>query len=302
MRRLAPAILLCLGLAGPAAAQGQVTLGFGRIFSNDLFGDGEDRWRTGSYTWSLVRGTGWDGARPETPFDVVDYRFRSEIIAPTRLNGAGLLARPYAGIFAVGLHTHYARGPLDVSLGSDVVFTGPQTRWSDIQAWFHELVDAPRMGVEGAQIEDGTHLSSTAEVAWPLHLGAETLLRPFVEAQAGVEQLVRAGADVLIGEIVRDSLLLRDPVTGHLYRGIEGEGSGFAYVLGADWTRIDDSLYLPEGGRATLEPDRIRLRAGVHLQMGPQTSFFYGATYLSEEFKEQPEGQVTGSLKFNVNF
>ena len=37
-------------------------------------------------------------------------------------------------------------------------------------------------------------------------------------------------------------------------------------------------------------------------QWADDVSFFYGATYLSEEFQGQGEGQVVGSLKVNFNF
>ena len=45
-----------------AAAQDRVTLGWGRLLTNDLLGDGRDRWRTGSYTLSRVRGPAWGGS------------------------------------------------------------------------------------------------------------------------------------------------------------------------------------------------------------------------------------------------
>lgn len=306
MRVIAAILAVIAGvLTAPAEVEAQErrTLGFGRQFNNDYFGDGEDRWRSGSYTWSLVRGADWTGERPAAPFAIVDYRFRTEIIAPRRLNGTGSRDRRYAGIFSVGAHTHFARGPLDYSLGADVVFVGPQTRIADAQEWFHDLVDAPRMGVEQWQIGNHTRLHGTAELAWPVHLaGGRVLARPFLEGQAGVESLLRVGGDVLFGEIVQDDLLIRDGPTGHLTRAVEGPESGFAYVLGADWTRIEDSLYLPEGGRATLTEERQRLRAGIHWQIAPGMSFFYGATWLSEEFDEQDEGQVLGSLKLNFNF
>jgi len=47
---------------------------------------------------------------------------------------------------------------------------------------------------------------------------------------------------------------------------------------------------------------RGRVRAGVHWHSAGDTSVFYGLTYLSPEFEDQPEGQVTGSLKLNFNF
>jgi hypothetical protein len=44
-------------LADPVAAEGRQTLGVGRLLSNDYFGDGKDRWQTGSFSLSIVRGS-----------------------------------------------------------------------------------------------------------------------------------------------------------------------------------------------------------------------------------------------------
>ncbi|QQA42090.1 lipid A-modifier LpxR family protein [Pelagovum pacificum] len=303
MRLLGSALLLAAALiAAPAHAQERAILGFGRIFNNDLLGDGQDRWRTGSYTWSLVHGTGWTGQRPESFGALIDYRFHSEIIAPDRLNGTGSRSRLYAGIFSVGAHTHFRRGLLDYSLGGDLVITGPQTRIDDVQEWFHELISAPRVDQATNQVGDNTHLQGTAEVALPMRQTEALQFRPYAELQAGVENLVRVGGDIVFGEMMQDDLLLRDSVTGHIYRGTEGDVSGLAFVAGADMTWISDSLYLPESGRATLTEERMRYRAGVHWQPAPDLSFFYGMTYLSEEFDEQPEGQVLGSVKLNIYF
>ena len=42
--------------ATSAFAEERETIGFGRIFNNDFFGDQADRWQTGSNTFSIVRG------------------------------------------------------------------------------------------------------------------------------------------------------------------------------------------------------------------------------------------------------
>jgi hypothetical protein len=300
--RLAALAFALAAAASAAPAQERVTLGFGRQFNNDLLGDGADRWRSGSYQWSIVRGREWTGARPGAPGEVIDYRMRSEIIAPEALNGAGSRSRLYAGIFSIGAHTHFARGPFDVSTGADLVFSGPQTGWAERQNRFHEMIDAPRVDQDGNEIENDTRLHGTVEVALPLRASDVLVLRPFLEAQGGTETLVRAGADIVLGAAMRNDLFLRDHVTGHLIRGIETGDSGFGWVTGMDWTRIEDSIYLPEGGRATLESGRLRARAGLHWQIGPEMSFFYGVTYLSEEYAEQPEGQTVGSAKLNLRF
>lgn len=294
-------IVAALLLAAPAAAQERETLGFGRLFSNDFFGDGHDRWRTGSYQWSLIRGPGWDGSRPEALGEIVEYRFRSDILAPGRVV-RGTVDRPYVGALSFGLHSHAALGAFDISLGADIVALGPQTGLAEAQEWYHDLMGLSQVKGTESQIADAFRLAGTAEAAFPLRLSDRALLRPFAEVQAGVEDTLRIGADVMLGRVGQADLLTRDATTGHLIRAIEGPATGLAFTAGADWTLVGDSLYLPaDEGFAALD-ERWRLRAGVHWQMAPRTSFFYGATWLSEEFAGQPEGQLLGSLKLNFNF
>ena len=107
---------------------------------------------------------------------------------------------------------------------------------------------------------------------------------------------------MIIGQVAQDDLLLRDVVTGQLYRATEGDGVGLSYLLGVDGASVFDSNYLPADMGYTVSDTRTRARAGVFWQMGEDVSFFYGATYLSEEFEGQTEGQVLGSLKLNFNF
>ena len=61
-----------------------------------------------------------------------------------------------------------------------------------------------------------------AEAARPLRLSPGLVLRPFAGLELGAEDLVRAGADLLVGGFGQGNLLLRDTATGQLYRGIKG--------------------------------------------------------------------------------
>ena len=296
--RALPLVLLCLLLpAAPVLAEGREAIGNGRIFNNDIFGDGHDRWRTGSYAFSHLRAPhDWRG-EPQDFGDVLEYRLRAEIIAPRR----GSRDRPYVGALSAGLHTHWGDGALSYALGADVVAIGPQTRLADFQRAYHRTFSLPRPPVTDP-LGDDVALSATASATYRLELEDGVTLRPFVEAQTGVEDVLRVGGDVLIGPVGQTDLMLRDVVTGQLYRGTQGGGSGVSYLLGADVAQVGDSLYLPPGeGPAPLDT-RTRARAGVHWQPVPDITFFYGVTWLSEEYEGQPEGQVTGSLRLNFNF
>jgi hypothetical protein len=299
-------VMMCAGLmaASPITAQDRETLGFGRIFNNDYFGDTQDRWRSGSYAYSIVRGPEWQGRAPIAPGSVLEYRLRSEIIAPSKLNGSGSNDRAYVGAVSAGLHTHFSRGVVDISTGVDLVAIGPQTGLVDLQDWFHNIVSAPNIsnGVIANQVGNSVFPTALAQVSYPVRLSENASVRPFVEAQYGVEDFVRIGADIVIGEIMQNDLWLRDSPTGQLYAGVERGLPGIGFIVGADYAVIGDSAYFPASFGTVAQDERFRARAGMHWRLGDNISYFYGVTYLSEEYVGQPEGQIVGSLKLNFSF
>ena len=298
MVRLIAAALAVVLAASAAPAQDMQILGFGRLFNNDRIGDGGDKWRTGSYHLSMIRGRSWTGELPDQPFALQEFRFRSEIIAPRGTTDD----RPYVGAVSLGVHTHFGLGPLNASLGGDVTAIGPQTGVSALQETFHDLFSIPDPQGTDTQLENAFLASGTAELSWPVRVSETVTLRPFVEAQAGVETLARVGGDVVLGPVGHDDMMIRDVVTGHPIRAVEAPTTGFGFILGGDWAYVDSSAFLPADRGVAPSDSRYRLRGGVHWQMAENLSFFYGATYLSEEFEGQIEGQILGSLKLNFNF
>jgi len=298
MRTLATILALLIAFATPATAQDRTTLGVGRLFNNDAIGDGHDRWRTGSFVVSFISGSGWDGTWPGRFSDLIELRFRTEIIAPYAVGSDGY--RPYVGALSYGIHTHSALGGGQLSAGLDITAIGPQTGISGFQDWFHDNFGLiPASGGED-QLPDAIHASVMAEYGYPLQLAPAVTFRPFVEGQAGVENIARIGGDLIWGRILQSDLLLRDVPTGQLYRAIRGHESGFALVAGADWAQVGSSVYLPQDRGVTATDSRTRARIGLHWQPRPTASVFYGLTWLSPEYEGQPEGQVLGSL--NVRF
>lgn len=302
IKALLAATAFVMALAAPAVAEPRVTLGWGRMFTNDALGDGRDRWRTGSYTVSRLRGTSWSGDLPSTPGEILEFRLRADTIAPANLTRPDPLDRRYAGALSLGLHTHFAWQTAEVSLGADLVLTGPQTGIGGFQSFVHNILGLDRPRVLDDQIGNAIYPSIVAEAGRSFDFGDSVRVRPFVEARAGVETLLRVGGDVVIGQFGRSDLMLRDVTTGMRYRGVQGGPvQGFALILGADTARVFDSAFLPAGGAVTMADRRDRLRAGVNWQ-GKRTTVFYGVTYLSPEFDEQEEGQVLGALNLNLRF
>lgn len=292
-------LLACLA-AAPVAAQERGTLGFGRILTNDLLGDGKDRWHTGSYTVSLMRGPAWDGALPGRPGVILEYRLRGDTVTAADIAAPAPDDRRYAGSLSIGVHTHFARGGFDLRAGMDLVGIGPMTGVAEFQRSVHDAFGMAEPDLSN-QIGNRLHPTASVEVARPIDLGA-VRLRPFVEAQAGVESLVRAGADVTVGRFGQGDLLLRDTVSGQLYPGIRGDrGQGTSVVLGADVAHVFSSVYLPDRGVAERRDTRTRVRGGINWRDGG-TEVFYGVTWLSKEFESQPEGQLVGSLRLSLRF
>ncbi len=295
-----PFMLAILTLATPAVSEGREVIGTGRLFTNDFFGDGRDRWHTGSYVLSIVRGQGaYSG---DEPFgDLIEYRISGQIISSARASAAPG-DRPYVGAIAVGAHTHFDYNGTALSVGADVMAIGPQTRLSEFQENFHEGFGISLPPYIDQQLDDAFFLNGTIEASRSFALSDQVTLRPFVEALTGGEDLVRVGADVIVGQVMQGDMLLRDVVTGQLYRGTQSQKMGLAYTFGGDVASVFESAFLPADQGYTVSETRARARAGVLVQFCKDSTFFYGVTYLSEEFEGQREGQVVGSLKLNFNF
>ena len=300
IRRFLAAVLLC-GLAGPVLAEERVTLGWGRMFTNDALGDMEDRWRTGSYTLSRVRGPSWSGELPGTFGEILEFRARAEIIAPENLTAAAPGDRRYAGVLTLGVHSHFQAAGLETSLGLDLAITGKQSGISSMQDALHDLLDMTRPRVASNQIGNGFHPTLVLETGRGFQVGRADI-RPFAEAQAGLETFVRAGLDLSFGTYGRGALMIREHTTGQRYRAVAGDVEpGLTFTLGGDVARVFDSELLPEGGAAVLNDTRQRLRAGIAWQ-GDRSSVLFGLTWLGKEFEGQREGQTVGSINLQLNF
>ncbi|WP_224813826.1 lipid A-modifier LpxR family protein [Hasllibacter sp. MH4015] len=299
--------LVATALGAPAFAQDSAAFerqGFTQVFTNDWFGmpigDRFDRWRTGAYQVSGFFGQDWDGALPSDPFALVELRFRGEIIAPDNLAAPAPGDRRYAPALYFGASTHFDYRGLEVAAGADLVMTGDQTGLMDLHDGIHRTFGGSDVDLSNFMIDDGYYLNGTVEGGRTFALG-NTAVRPFAEVQAGVETLARVGVDLRFGNFDPEALLIRDPITGQRILALPGDGGGgFSFSAGADVGYVWDSVLLPSNGPEH-EDMRYRLRGGVNYGIGP-ADFFYGVTYLSEEFVGQEEGQLVGSLSLVLRF
>lgn len=291
-----------LPVSAEVTAFARETIGWGRFFNNDYLGDGDDRWHTSSYSVSRVRGPKWTGELPRSAGQIIEFRFRLDTITPADMVAPLTPDRRYVGILSFGFHTHFQSETEQMSFGGDLVFIGPQTGVSKFQDFIHDGLGLPQGTVFDNQLPNAVYPALTGEIGHPIVLGDNLTLRPFVEGQAGVEYLLRGGADLVLGRLGRDDLLLRDQTTGQRYSAAQGpDGRGLSLTFGADVARLFSSVYLPADGDAVASPLRTRLRAGLNWQ-GNQSFVFFGVTYLSPEFEQQPVGQTIGSLSLQIKF
>lgn len=283
-------VFVFLVCAGVAKADPSVTLGVGRLFSNDYLGDGHDRWQSGSYVLSILRGPA-HGVAP-----VREYRLRSSVLSSDG-RSAEPSDRPYVGALSFGAHLHGRKGKINASVGFDITAIGPQTGLSRFQRRAHDTLGMQPVRFMDKQLGNNLFVGMTAEVAADFLVTATVTARPFAQVLVGPEDLLRIGADVRFGAPWGGAIWPRDVTTGHLYQTTAGT-SGFAFLVGADIAVVRDSVYL----RGKTLNDRTRLRAGVQWQGAGATRLFYGITYLSPDFQDQDGGQVTGSVQLKVTF
>ncbi|SMH40275.1 lipid A-modifier LpxR family protein [Maritimibacter sp. HL-12] len=296
---LSSILLTCL----PASAQERATLGVGRLFTNDQIGDGQDRWRTGSYALSWMRGTEGTTGLPANPGEVIEYRFAHRILAPADLTTPAPGDRRYAGSASIGAFTHFSRDGVDFSLGGELVAVGPMTGSDAFQDAVHGAfgLPGPSAAVRAAQIPNAVYPTLSLEASRPMVLGGGLVLRPFVQARAGDETYARAGIDLMFGENFSRGITVRDETTGFLYQTLEdAPGKGLSFIAGYDAAKVFSSAWLPEPAYG-LTPLRHRLRAGAHWQ-GERIGVFYGVAWLGPEFTAQPTDQVVGAVQLQMRF
>ena len=153
------------------------------------------------------------------------------------------------------------------------------------------------------QASNGIYLDAHAEVARGIALSFGEV-RPFVELRAGAETLARAGVDVTIGTLGQDGLRLRDQVSGQRVAAVNGfqNAGGWSFLLGADTAYVASSVYLPDNRGVPTSRSCVTGSARASISALETAISSTGVTYLSEEFEGQPEGQVVGTLSFDLRF
>lgn len=296
-----PGATLAEGLSyGEGFTVGERTSSVGS-FTNDALGDAHDRWQTASYqrSWFFDQGTRMSD-------DTLEFRFRGQIVSPWHPSLQPGDDRPYATSLGLGAFTHKEIGGFDARMGAELLMIGDQTRLDWVQYTAHDLV-----GYDGGydpRTRNDPHVADSLggrieiELAKDLQLGPSALVRPYVMAEAGSENAVRAGADFIFGGLAwqGDKKWTRDVVTGQALPSSR-RGSSFSFIAGADFGHVDSSYLIPDDSAVDLEQERVRARLGVQGSVG-NLSIFFGQTWMSEEFVGQEEKQRLGTLSVSFAF
>lgn len=299
------AVILAVVLALPAATRAERRFALAEVIThtNDFFVDGQDRWRTASVSASILRGPEFSGQAPAEFGALIEIRTRLEMIAPANLSlpdpGDD---RPYVGAISLGVFSHQRRKDLEFSAGAELVIIGPSTGVSQVQNWLHEGMAPINQTLLAGQLADAVHPTLNFEIAQNMQLSPKLNLRPFFEAQAGVETYARAGFDLTFSTTPPQDLRLREVVTGQRVPALHMWGQrSWGLGLGGDVTYVASSAYFGRDSGLTPAPIRARLRAGAFYQ-GDRLDAFYGVSWLSPEFTTQHEGQLVATLSVSLRF
>jgi hypothetical protein len=106
-----------------------------------------------------------------------------------------------------------------------------------LQCEFHQLIgnEPPSGRTQLAQIDNGFHPTVLVEAARSFDLGNAATVRTSIAGQAGIEMMMRIGADFTFGSIGLGEFLVRNSTSGHRYRVIQNvKITEFSFIAGAD--------------------------------------------------------------------
>lgn len=304
LHSLAAAVFItCLSGASLADTTSFKYAGAGWLLTNDVLGDGEDRWETSSTAISAAYLIGTDDLETNRPFQVIELRHTTRLVSPGWLGWTRFIDRPLGAAQSLGLHTHFNTGLIDWTAGADLVFLGEQTGLVDLQDSIHVALDFDRATdfVLDTQIENEVRLAGKVEIGLPYEVDQHLKIRPFLEFSAGVETYGRMGVDLVLGSFGRSGLLAREEVSGFQYAVTAQEQTGLSLIAGADYTYIDESAFFPDEFEDVMENELTRMRLGLAYSRGKH-AFFFGNTWLSEQIKDAPEAQRIGSINYTYKF
>lgn len=288
-------LLIVVFLAGPVAAESRLSYrGEVGSFTNDYFGDGHDRWRSGSYQRSY-----YSEGYQFTWADGLELRARAEIVTPwtpSKQPGSDIL---YSTSIGAAAFVHNRVLGFETRIGGEVLLLGDASGLEGLQATFHDSLgmddsfDPSRDDLN--RVENGVVLRFESEIGRAINFVPRTMVRPYVDATFGADEAMGLGVDFVIGPLAGAEVWTRDVVTGRLLTPETNRISGTSWVAGWDIRSVETSVHFPDHAEVELEPIQQRARVGV--QVGSKfANFFIGQAWVSPSFVGQSESQRLGML------
>jgi hypothetical protein len=228
--------------------------------------------------------------------------------------------RPFAQYAGLGIYLRSIERPyrnsrstsqsVEDRLGIELGYQGDPLPIFDIQEALHgnstmNINDTNSLGGE-------VLVNIEARRVWRWHVDmqdSDLEFVPFAQVSAGMrENSARAGMDVIYGSTLSGRTWNYEPAIGALIPGGSAPRDGFQWALwlGGDVGAIGTDAFLDGGFDASgpsvdRETINVRLRAGILLEYDP-IAIGYSLVWLSEEFKNQPEGQLIGAASVKYQF
>jgi uncharacterized protein YfiM (DUF2279 family) len=298
-RMIALAALCALGAAGAASAQDdgstRAYAGSTGLFVNDALGDGRDRWQSASHQRSFF----FAGAAAG---EAVELRARAQIVSPWTPSQQQGPDRPYSIVLGFGLFHHGAAGPLEFSMGGELVLQGDQTGLPRFQSFAHDalgLENSYDPSRDDPHVPDRLTARTEFELGHRISFDEKAMLRPYGRLVAGADRKAMLGADLVLGAAAAAPRAARDVTTGQFLP--QGAPQGFSLIAGADISFVDTSMHIPEDSAVAPEDIQTRLRLGVEGNLGAMR-IFAGQAWLGPQFSGQAEPQRVGLLSVNFAF
>lgn len=286
-----------------SAAEADELVGYrGEVGSlaNDYFGDGHDRWRTGSYQRSYFSER-FDTFR----LGVIELRARSEIVTPWKPSEQPDGDTPFSTLLGFGGFMHGNLATIDLRVGAEFLILGDATGLENMQSIAHEIIgvktsfDDTRDEIPRA--ENGLSARAELEASKNVRFGNSLLARPYVALKFGADESATFGLDLVTGSLALADIWTRDAVTGRLLTPQADRSSGVSVVAGWDMSEVTRSVHMPSGSSVSIETFQTRARLGVQFETG-FANLFVGQAWLSPQFKDQAEGQRVGMLSVSFDF
>lgn len=294
---------------------------------NDRLGDGEDRWKSGGVTQSvilperLLGGASWIDGRASA----LEVSLRGLVMTPddTAFNGVNGDDRAYAQYASAGAFLRSAARPAPIApglalqvedrIGIEIGWQGEPLPLFDIQEAFHGLADTGGDRGNPSNSIGGEFLANVeARRGWRFHNAGDSHdveVVPFIQGSAGMrENSLRVGGDVFVGSPLEGRLWGTDPATGAVFSqaSMPRRGTHWSVFFGGDVGYVASDAFLDggfDGNGPSVERREIvgRARAGVLVEHG-RVGVGFSLNWLGREFETQPEAQLVGALQLRLRF